>query len=586
MKTKIFTLLFAIAASVATMSAQAFSGNCGTNVEWELTSGVLTIRTVSTGEGTMTSYTSNNESPWSTYASSIESVVIEDGVANIGNRAFRSLDKLTSVSIPASVTRIGVSAFLGAKNLTSIELPQKLARIDDYAFDNCIGLTGITCHAKNPPLLGGENVFNKVNTGLIPLTVPVESMDAYATAVKWGEFAIRPIPDGCLSGSGECGSGLSWALNCNGVLTISGKGEMSDYTYASPAPWGTNVQRVIISHGVTSIGARAFRGCSKLPYVQLPNSVTTLGESAFLGCTKLSVATLSDNLVQIGDSAFMDCTSLLSISMPNSVTSVGEWVFAHCSAMTSVTLSNAITSIKWRTFSGCSALTSLVIPAYVTSIENYAFGYCGGLKSITCEAINPNVFAGVSISNVFSGVPADLSVYVYPSVVESYKKAAGWKNYKVYPISCSITWQDEEGNQLAVENVEYGKTPAYQGSTPEKEGFVFVGWLPTPKKATKDAVYTTYFVPQQSDHATIRIKGENCKMQVVSTLPKGSNVWIEAKADDECYSSFVKWSDGNKDNPRDITVNENTEFTAEFNTVTYTITDKTSNGGKVQVNKK
>jgi hypothetical protein len=63
-------------------------------------------------------------------------------------------------------------------------------------------------------------------------------------------------------------------------------------------------------------------------------------------------------------------------------------------------------------------------------------------------------------------------------------------------------------------------------------------------------------------------------------------VEIKAEADDECYSSFKQWSDGNTDNPRNITVNENTEFTAEFNTVTYTITDKTSNGGKVQVNKK
>ena len=109
-------------------------------------------------------------------------------------------------------------------------------------------------------------------------------------------------------GSGTCGPNLKWHLTDSGVLTISGKGEMYDYTYGNSAPWRySGVKRITIGDSVTSIGNSAFRGCISLTSVTIPNSVTTIGNSAFSGCS-----------------------SLTSVTIPNSVTTIGEYTFRIC----------------------------------------------------------------------------------------------------------------------------------------------------------------------------------------------------------------------------------------------------------------
>ena len=82
--------------------------------------------------------------------------------------------------------------------------------------------------------------------------------------------------------SGTCGPDLKWRLTDDGVLTISGEGEMDDYRFS---PWhDSGVKRIIIGNRVTSIGKSAFSYCGDLTSVTIPNSVTTIGGSAFSNC--------------------------------------------------------------------------------------------------------------------------------------------------------------------------------------------------------------------------------------------------------------------------------------------------------------
>ena len=85
--------------------------------------------------------------------------------------------------------------------------------------------------------------------------------------------------------SGTCGANLKWDLTDDGVLTISGEGEMTDYSFLSRSPWyDQNIKRIIIDDSVTTIGNYAFSDCSSLTSVTIPNSVTTIGYHAFSGC--------------------------------------------------------------------------------------------------------------------------------------------------------------------------------------------------------------------------------------------------------------------------------------------------------------
>ena len=222
--------------------------------------------------------------------------------------------------------------------------------------------------------------------------------------------------------SGTCGaegdgSNLTWTLDREGVLTISGSGDMHGYG-PSGAPWHGRVKSAVIAEGVTSIGWYAFYDCRSLTSVTIPGSVTSIGLYAFTSCTSLTgiwvaegnshyssdvsgvlfnkdkttlvqcpgafaAYTIPNSVTSIGADAFSYCTSLTSVTIPDSVTSIGRDAFSDCKSLTSVTIPNSVTSIGPSAFSFCTSLTSVTIPDSVTSIVNGAFAYCASLASVT-----------------------------------------------------------------------------------------------------------------------------------------------------------------------------------------------------------
>ncbi len=127
-------------------------------------------------------------------------------------------------------------------------------------------------------------------------------------------------------------------------------------------------------------------------------SVTSIGDRAFYGCSKLTSVTIPESVTSIGERAFNSCSGLTSIEIPNSVTSIDDGTFYGCSGLTSVTIGNSVTSIGMGAFRGCSGLTSIEIPNSVTSIGNRAFYDCTGLTSVTI----PNSVTEIG-SEAFSG---------------------------------------------------------------------------------------------------------------------------------------------------------------------------------------
>jgi hypothetical protein len=233
--------------------------------------------------------------------------------------------------------------------------------------------------------------------------------------------------------NGTCGSNLTWTLS-DGTLTISGTGEMHDYSTSIPIWYRylTSIEAVIIEDGVTSIGEEAFHSCNNLTSVTIGNSVADIGSYAFYGCSSLGLITIPDNVTSIGNGAFAYCSSLGSITIPDNVTSIGVGAFIDCASLTAIdvsannvtyasenevlfnktktsllqypigkpdanyTIPNSVTDIGYSAFAYCSSLNSIMIPGSVTNIGEYAFAWCYELTSVeipnSVESIGQRVF--------------------------------------------------------------------------------------------------------------------------------------------------------------------------------------------------
>ena len=182
--------------------------------------------------------------------------------------------------------------------------------------------------------------------------------------------------------SGMCGDNLTWTLNDDGVLAISGTGGMTGYP-PSQSPWAAaKIKSVVIESGVTSIGNNAFSNCSGLSSVEIPDSVTSIGYSAFSSCSNLTSVEIPDGVTSIGYSAFSYCISLTSVKIPNSVTNIGYSAFSNCSGLSRIEIPNSVTSIGDNVFVSCNSLSSITIPNSITSIGQGAFAGCSNLASV------------------------------------------------------------------------------------------------------------------------------------------------------------------------------------------------------------
>ena len=258
---------------------------------------------------------------------------------------------------------------------------------------------------------------------------------------------------------GDSGSNVTWLLDDNGTLTISGSGKIEDYRSDIDQPWYSNrsdITSVVIEPGVTSIGSQAFYECSNLTSITIPSGLTSIGEQAFGNCTGLTSITIPSGFISIGDYAFWNCTGLTSITIQNGVTSIGTGAFWNCTGLTSITIPSSVTSIGVNVFYNCTGLTditvdsnnssfcsesgvlfnkdkttliyyplgkndsSYTIPDGVTVIEQYAF-YCNSkLTSVTIPS-------GVtSIGEMAFRECSGLTSVIVPSSVTSIEYNAFW----------------------------------------------------------------------------------------------------------------------------------------------------------------
>ena len=402
------------------------------------------------------------ETPWHDDRLKIETVVIEDGVINIGKNAFFDCSNLSSITIPNSVTSIGDNAFYGCSGLTSVTIGNSVKTIGVAAFNGCSSLTSVTI-GNSVTSIGGAAFAGC--SSLTSITIP-------NSVTSIGQAAFK----GC--------SSLTSITIPNSVTSIG------DFAFEGCS----NLTSITIGNSVTSIGDLAFVDCSSLTTIIvedgnteydsrdncnalietnsnililgcknsiIPNSVTSIGENAFSDCSGLTSITIPNSVTSIGDWAFHGCSSLTSISIPNSVTSIGDNAF-HYSGLTSITIPNSVTSIGEYAFSLCYGLTSVTIPNSVTSIGKAAFYGCSGLSSITFERSTPPEFG----KKVFDGLNKSIPVYVPFGSIEAYKNALegqGFSSPNIKPLPLYLTGSESYTQNSQIDDIDVSFTRYFSG---------------------------------------------------------------------------------------------------------------------------
>ena len=195
--------------------------------------------------------------------------------------------------------------------------------------------------------------------------------------------------------SGNCGKNAVWTLDSNGMLTITGTGEISvadndeGVIHREGIPWYNNrkdILKVDIADGITVIGDSAFSYLPNLKEVNIPSSVTEIKNNAFDACESLTSLVLPDSVGKLGDAVFHCCCGLKDVTLPANIKQINKATFFMCTALDSITIPDKVETIGESAFQFCVALTGVYIGAEVKSIETDAFKINPDAE--TTEALN------------------------------------------------------------------------------------------------------------------------------------------------------------------------------------------------------
>jgi len=278
-------------------------------------------------------------------------------------------------------------------------------------------------------------------------------------------------------GDGNSRMTLKILSEANRTVEVSSVSD-NDVTAATIASTYTNGGT---EYTVVSIGNFAFKDKDNLIELNLPNTITSIGLRAFMGCTALGsldhTFTIPSNVTTIESEAFSGC-GFFAGPIPTSVTSIGSGAFTSTGwlqnqpdgivyinnmvytykgtmpASTSLTIAEGTTKILNSAFSGQENLVSLTLPTTLTSIESYAFNGCNNLTTVTVNATTPPSCPSDAFSNA-----ANCTLLVPYGQVEAYTAATGWKNFN--PINenldSPIVFEDSKAKSICVSKWDTNK---------------------------------------------------------------------------------------------------------------------------------
>ena len=192
--------------------------------------------------------------------------------------------------------------------------------------------------------------------------------------------------------AGYCGTAdndyanAEWWLGRDGSLTIKGTGNTYNFNTSDQQPyykyWESEITKVVVEAGITSLGEYSFYDFSGLKELVLPSTLKTIGNHAFQKCDKLEKVTCTSGLETIGEYAFGYCEALKTVSLPATVKTIGKNAFESCTSLASITLPTSLETIGDQAFYACTGLKSITIPG-TAALGGRVFSYCSALETVT-----------------------------------------------------------------------------------------------------------------------------------------------------------------------------------------------------------
>ena len=534
------------------------------------------------GEGDMVNQDFYTKYPWNDqlYYETVKTLIVKEGVTSIGSSSF-NLKTLEQVFLPKSIKAINRGAFAGS-GIKEIVIPDSVTELTPYLFNfssqlhkvvigsnvttigentfgNLASLDTLVMECATPPAADPASFFGTdyINMKFI---IPEGAKEAYLASPFWEPFITKVI---------KCGKELNWEVE-DGVLTITGNGEMYDWASADATPWASqreDIVKVILPEGMQTIPAYTFSGMTELKEIVLPETIESIGENAFYKCRSLSNINMPEALTKIDNDAF-EKSGLLHVVLPSTLKELGERAFASCEKLDSIIIDGEFTQIPANLCYSNDSLKSVKILNDVEKISSRAFYMCENLKDIqlptTLKTIGSKVFYYTQLREVI----------LPESVTEiDYEVFSGCDSLRMVVLSDSLKYMDNDifsySGSLKTLQVNAIVPPVVTKYTFKNIDTAMVVIVPAASFDTYKSTegWNIFYNMVSGYRLSLEVEGEGV---IVGNERKyyrqGEKTTIEAVPAEDYL--FTQWSDGCKDRVREVTVDGDMTLTAEFASVT------------------
>ena len=330
------------------------------------------------------------------YCTLLTSVILPDGIREIGSEAFQGCEGLKDMVLPSGLRTISAGAFT-LSGIHEITIPSGVESIEGNPFPNVSALTVALDNSVYSSPEGSNAVIEKSTLSLVA--------GCEATVIPSG---VRTI--------GACAFNY---CRLKAVAIPESVVEIGDFAF-----YMSGLEAMEVPPGVKAIGSSCFEHCASLSAVMLSEGVESLGARCFRGCSSLQTVNLPGSLRSMGRSAFEGCLALEEIVIPEGVEEIPPVMFGGCSALHGIKLPESLRRINDMAFYSCESLDSISLPSGLTEIGRAVFGEKPlSAYHLFCET------PPVSDETTFMG-NYESRLYVPEGTAAIYKTADVWRNFK------------------------------------------------------------------------------------------------------------------------------------------------------------